>query len=202
MDERPLTIPGRTFVELEDLLLPEGLAPTDSVAVIIRLEESGLIVRELAGYLNLIDNIHGRFYPPGIYKYSQRTEHQVRIHHIRPGSIELEIIAQLADNHNVRLLLLTYLVLKYLPGVLEKAASAYRQYEEGRLTRERRRQLRLQMQEDFELRALPPQRRNQVIAIIDETLLRGRRFLPKARRFAKRSVKEVRLATNSKQESR
>lgn len=51
--------------------------------------------------------------------------------------------------------------------------------------------LRHQMSDDSDLDMLPRVRKEQLITVIDDLLIRGRRFLPKASRFARTYVRRV-----------
>lgn len=199
IEERRLEIPRRALSELEDLFIPKDVSSDSTLCLSVIIEDFEVNLPEFAAYLGLIDSTYGRLSPRGINAYSMRREEQLKIYEFRHGSLALKFIEDIAIGHSFQLLLL-YLLLKYLPIGLEKLSVAYKNYEEGRLLGLRRKILRRQIREDSELSELPEARKKQLSILIDELLLRGRRFLPKASRFAGKYVRHVKIKVISNSE--
>lgn len=193
MEDERLMVPRRALSDLRRLFIPENAPLDSSLCLSIIIDNSEVNVREFAAYLDIIDITYGRLTQIGINAYSMRPREQLKIDNIGPGSWELKFIEILANAHNIQILFIIYLMLKYLPGGVERLSAAYKNYEEGRLLRERRHNLRRQMKEDPDLIELPHARKNQLIILIDELLLRGRRFLPRASRFSWKYVRRVNI---------
>jgi len=191
VDRRKLRLPRAALKDLQTALVPEGVPSDRLLCLSVVLDDSALNLREFAAYLGLIDNTYGRLSPQGIFAYSQRRERQLKIHRLGSRSVELKFVELITNTRHIQALLFTFLMLKYLPGVIESLSTAYRNYEEGRLLRERRKMLRHQIRDDSDLDMLSRGRKEQLITVIDELLIRGRRFLPKASRFARTYVRRV-----------
>ena len=97
-------------------------------------------------------------------------------------------------------MLIIWLVLKYLPQAFQTIASAYNEYEQGRLARENRKRIKMEMEEDEKLRKLSPKRRRDLIALIDVLYSKEAKRLPRASRFARKALLgvDVRVRKNRK----
>jgi hypothetical protein len=200
MDDKKLTIPRNVVHDLHQQLIPEDVEPNMLLCLGVVIEGTSLNLRELAAYLALIDKAYGRLSPSGIYAYSHRPEEQLEIDSVSHGSIELKFIEIISNIHNIQALLFIFLILKYLPNVIEVFSKAYKNYEEGRLLRERRKMLREQVRRDRDLAALSDLRKNQVVELVDTLLLRVHSHLPGASKFARKSVRQVRIKIIPKDE--
>lgn len=180
----PIRVPRTALSELRELTVPKELPSDAVVQLVIRVNEQKLSVRDLTAYLNLVDRMYGRLTADSLLSYALTPPKHLEIERVKRGS--LEIIFQEAASHidTVTILIVIRYTLKYLPDVFVK-------YESGRYTRMRRKQLRQQMQQDEELRALEKRRQNQLIEFMDHLLERERRQPPRAKRFSARSVLEV-----------
>jgi ABC-type transport system involved in Fe-S cluster assembly fused permease/ATPase subunit len=132
--------------------------------------------------------------------YARREDEQVRISEVRSGSYEL-IIETLANNTEaVTSLVMISLLVKYLPGALESLAASYRDYEEAKFTREKRKQLRKQIEEDEKLQSLDRNKQNQLVRYLDYLYERDRKHLKNVGEFSKRSVIDVLIRIANKVE--
>lgn len=201
MDDKKLTIPRVAVYDLHQQFIPEDVDPSTSLCLSIVLEGGSLNLRDLAAYLSLIDETYGRLSPSGIHAYSHRPAEQLNIDSVSHGSLELEFFETISNTHSIRALILVFLILKYLPNIIEFLSKAYKNYEEGRLLRERRKMLREQVRTDRDLAALSALRKNQVVELVDTLLVRVHRHLPKASNFARKSVRYVRIKIVPKDET-
>jgi len=95
-----------------------------------------------------------------------------------------------------------FLYYKYLPGIVESLSAAYKNYEEGRLLRVRRKMLRGQISNDPDVEMLSKSRKDQLTLVIDELLVRARRILPKASRFSRTYVRKISIRIMPSPESK
>ena len=197
-----LRLPGAALNDLQTSLIPETTASDRLLCLSVILGDSSVNLRELAAYLSLIDYMYGRLSPQGIFAYSQQRERQLNVHEFRHGSVELEFVEAISNTRHIQALLLTFLILKYLPGVVESLSTAYKNYEEGRLLRMRRKMLRCQINNDPDVEMLSKSRKDQLIVVIDELLVRGRRFLPKASHFSRTYVRKISIRIMPSPESK
>jgi hypothetical protein len=186
-----LRLPRAALDDLQRLLVPETAASDRLLCLSVILDDSSINLRELAAYLSLIDYIYGSLSPQGIFAYSQQRARQLNVHEFRQGSVELEFVEFISNTQHIQALLLTFLILKYFPGIVESLSTAYKNYEEGRLLRARRKMLRGQISNDLDVEMLSKSRKDQLTLVIDELLVRSWRFLPKASRFARTYVRKI-----------
>lgn len=192
----PVAFPKSAIEELTCLFVPDVTSPHASLELAIRIDVTGLRVRDFAEYLTLMDKICGHLNPKGLKSYAQRTKQQVKLSHVRKGSWELvikEIIAQ-SDY-----LIILGLFLKYVPNIFRALTAGYRDVEEGRLARERRRQIREQIRTDTDTGALSERRVNQLTHLLDYLGSLEPRHLPKAERFSREQVTEINLRVTSEE---
>jgi hypothetical protein len=161
----------------------------------------GVHVSEFAAYLALIDGIYGRVLRSSYHKYSLTQNSHVKISEVRFGSLEI-VISEFVDIlRNPSPIVMTYLFLRLLPTIstsLKTLAEAYSSYETGRLTRENRRKIREEMKKDEKLSSLPPERIQQIAAVIERLTLAETKHVPAARRLAQQNVKFVNLSLKRK----
>lgn len=146
----PATLNGGRIVELQ-----------------IELDDTGLIVRGFANYLELIDRFYGRLYPRGFRSYAHRPDDQVEFAEVRPGSFELVISEILAQSDTVAPVLVLYLLLKYLPEFLKSVVSVYKDFEEAKYLKVRRENLQQQMQAETEIDNIDQDQRQELVELID-----------------------------------
>ena len=149
----------------------------------------------------MIDKTYGRLSPSGIYAYSHRPREQLEIDSVTHGSLQLKFLELISDTHGIQALLFVFLILKYLPSIIEVLSKAYKNYEEGRLIRERRKTLREQVRRDADLAALSDLRKSQVVESIDTLLVQVHYHLPRACNFARKSVRHVKIEIISRDEA-
>jgi len=188
--ELSLPRPRTTLARLRGAIIPED-APSDaSIRLIIKVNDSDVNIREFSAYLNLIDKTYGRLSPQGLASYSQTPYAQLTVS-FRQGSLDVIISALLSHIDSVTAIVVLRYLLKYLPTGLKEVAAAYRDYEEGRLVRERRRQLRKEVKQDQELAMLDNNRKNEIVALLDILYWHERRQLTAAQRFAAKYVQKI-----------
>lgn len=200
MDMQHAPFPESALEEVENLLFPSGVPAEGILELVIVVEDHDLRVRGFSELLGFVDRTYGRLSPRGIRSYARREDEQVRISEVRSGSYEL-IIETLANNTEaVTSLVLISLLVKYLPGALESLAASYRDYEEAKFTREKRKQLRKQIEEDEKLQSLDRNKQNQLVRYLDYLYERDRKHLKNVGEFSKRSVIDVLIRIANKGE--
>ena len=200
MDVQDAPFPRSALEDVEDLLIPSGVPDEGMLELVIILEDRDLSVRGFSELLGFVDRTYGRLSPRGIRSYAKREDDHVRISEVRGGSYEL-IIETLASNADaVTSLLVISLLVKYLPGALESLAASFRDYEEARFTREKRKQLRKQIEEDEKLKSLDKNKQNQLVKYLDYLYERDRKHLKNVGKFSKRSVIDVLIRIANKGE--
>lgn len=200
MDVQEAPFPESALEEVENLLFPFGVPAEGILELVIVLEDHDLRVRGFSELLGFVDRTYGRLSPRGIRSYARREDEQVRISEVRSGSYEL-IIETLANNTEaVTSLVMISLLVKYLPGALESLAASYRDYEEAKFTREKRKQLRKQIEEDEKLQSLDRNKQNQLVRYLDYLYERDRKHLKNVGEFSKRSVIDVLIRIANKVE--
>ena len=198
MDYQKVSFPEDALEEVEKLLFPDGLPAESMLELVIILEDRDLSVRGFSELLGFVDRTYGRLSPRGIRSYARREDDQVRIAEVRSGSYEL-ITETLANNTEaVTSLVLISLLVKYLPVALESLAASYREYEEGRLTREKRKVLQKQIEKDEKLNTIDKDRQEELAKYLDALYERDRKHLKNVSNFSKQSVIDVLIRTAKK----
>ncbi len=192
--------PGKALELLRTVIIPENTTPEDMIQVTIRIKEDNVSVRDMSAFLELIDHIYGRLTQVGFQTYARRTYGYLSFSKIRKGSWELVLETVLRHLKQSEILIVIWLAIKYLPHVLQAGATAYNQYEQARLARENRKRIRQEMEEEEELRSLPTHRRKQLATLLEILFSRETDKLPRAKRFAKRSIKDVQIEIQRKKE--
>jgi len=191
MDVQDAPFPKSALEEVENLLFPSGVPAEGMLELVIIVEDHDLSVRGFSELLGFVDRNYGRLSPRGIRSYARREDEQVRISEVRSGSYEL-IIETLANNtDSVMSLVVISLLVKYLPGALESLAASYRDYEEAKFAREKRVQLRKQIEDDEKLKSLDRNKQNQLVRYLDYLYERDRKHLKSVGKFSKQSVIDV-----------
>ena len=190
----PMKYPRNAIEAVQSNLLPLPLPPNAVVGLIISVDANRLKARDLASYLSLIDHVYGRLDPKGLLSYAHRKEGHVELSDVRAGSVEL-VISGLIE-HRWTLVVL-FLVLKYLPEALRNLASAFKDYEEARLTRLRRRQLRDRVKQDDQLAPISNKHKEQIITLLDRIYVLEQDDLPGAQRLARERVRGIALRVHS-----
>lgn len=190
--ELALPRPRTALTQLRETTVPVD-APSDGfIQLIITVDETRVNIREFSAYLTVIDKTYGRLSPRGLGSYSQTPYSQVQAS-FREGSLEVVISDFLTRIDSVTTIVALRYFLKYLPTGLKEIASAYRDYAEAMLVRERRKQLREEVKQDQELATLDTNRKNEIVAFLDMLYWHERRQLPAAQRFAAKYVQKIAL---------
>jgi hypothetical protein len=174
---------------LNDLLLPEA-KDGDAIELEIHASSSGVAIRDMAAYLELIDHVYGRLHSGGYRSYVMRPREFVRIDEIRGGTIIIVIVGVVAAASP---LLITHLCLKYLPAAAEKLANAYNSVEQGLLARQKRKSIRHEMEQDSLLSQMPKERRNELVTLVDSLLESEGELLVRAKRYAGECVIDLQI---------
>jgi hypothetical protein len=198
MNSNEIPFPEATLKDVEEILFPAGIPAEGVLELVIVLEDHDLRVRGFAELLGFVDRTFGRLYPRGIRSYARREDEQVTISEVRSGSYELIIEALANNSEAITSLVVISLLVKYLPGVLESLAASYRDYEEARYAREKRKQLHKQIEDDEKLKSLDREKQNQLVSYLDYLYERDRKHLRNVGRFSQQSVIDVLIRTAKK----
>jgi hypothetical protein len=204
MENLSIQKPKNALEELRHLMIPSDLPGNSTIQLVIRINAEDISIRDFSAFLDLIDDIHGRLSPNGLRSYARREFGHLKISKFQEGSWELIIEKTLSYVRQSEILLVIWLVLKYLPQAFQTFASAYNDYEQGRLARENRKRIKMQMEKDEKLRTLSPRRRADLITLIDILYSKESVKLPRASRFARRALLdvEVRVSKRSKKQQK
>ena len=151
--------------------------------------------------LAFIDMTYGRLSPRGIYSYAQSPRQHIKISEVKFGSFEIAFTKLASDLVGARSVIVIGLLLKYLPVAIEKGVNAYRDYEEGRLVRVKRKQIKLQMLSDAVVKQMSNERQNQLVKLLDQLYDREAENIVKAKRFNAKNVEEVHIETVAEPDS-
>ena len=200
MNVQDAPFPESALEEVENLLFPSGIPDEGLLELVIILEDYDLSVRGFSELLGFVDRTYGRLSPRGIRSYARREDEQVRISEVRSGSYELIIEALANNTEAVTSLVVISLLVKYLPGALESLAASYKDYEEARYTREKRKQLCKQIEDDENLKSLSRNKQDQLVKYLDYLYERDRKHLKNVGLFSKQSVIDVLIRISKKDE--
>lgn len=162
-------------------------------SVVIRVRDHDLSVRDLAAYLAFADRVYGRLSFESLDKYARRRRSHLRIHEIRRGSVVL-ILREFAKAASSPYgIVLTGLVLRYLPDIIKAPAAAYRDYEEARYRRAERKHLLQRAEADPLLAKSDAKDVRQIATTVFEAYELERTRLGGPQSFSMSSVESVRL---------
>ena len=196
MDNLPATLTKRLKASLFDSFVPKPTSENDKFELLIRLKGEDVSVRQFAAYLNFLDKSYGRLTQKGIISYSRSPEHELKITELRRGSLEIVLSNFLSNPNSIIALILVGLLLKYLPGIIRSVLSGYRDYEEAKLAKVRRQQLKGQINNDRHLKNLNDRQMTQLRDFFDAMYGVDVRNLPKAHKFSSETVIEVEFHVN------
>lgn len=191
MNNLPSPISKSIMKSLFSAFVPESYSEKDKFELTIRLKGKNVSVRQFASYMRFLDKAYGRLTPRGLVSYSRTPENELKIEEIRHGSLEIIISKFLSEPDSINALILVGLLLKYLPGFIKSTLSAYRDYEEGRLARARKQQIKEQIKKDKRLGELSDRHIYQLTQFLDTMYSMDIRNLPKAHKFSSDTVIEV-----------
>jgi hypothetical protein len=186
---------------------PKGLSehPTDDARIAdssmgdklvelqIELDDTGLLVRGFANYLELIDGFYGRSHPRGFRSYAHLPDEQVEFAEVRPGSLELIISEIVESSQTVAPVVVLYLLLKYLPEFLKSIISTYKDFEEAKYLKVRRAQIEKQMQDEDEIENLGQDQRQKLVKTIDEIYIAERDTIRKSVNFINNRFRTIKF---------
>ena len=202
IEDLPVAKPRNALEELRKLMIPSDTPEDSLIELVISISNDNIIIRDLSAFLELIDHIHGRLTSEGLRSYARREHGHLRISRVQHGSWQFIIETTLSYIKQTEVILIIWLVLKYLPQAVQTIASAYNEYQQGRLARESRKRIRIEMEEHDKLRNLPPSRKRQLAAIIDMLYAREAEKLPRAIRFSRKALLDVDVRIRNKRNSR
>ena len=167
MDNLPIKKPKKALAEVWSSLIPDDAEEGTIIELSIRITDKNLPVRDLSAFLEFVDRIYGRLSPEGLQSYSRRQHHQLEITQIRKGSWELILEGVISRHHQqAELLVIIWLAVKYLPTSIKTGLSAYNDYEQARLAREQRKQIKHNMEVDEILQNLPSNRKKEITKLL------------------------------------
>jgi hypothetical protein len=215
------------FIALQDLvsaLIPYDVEAESEIELVIVFESFDLNIREFIAFLSFADRIYGRLKNWNLYRYSQLTRQQLHIAEFRFGSIEAVITETILTTKDYLIpLAVLFFALRSLKPVsettknfadsykslkdAEKASAEIKKLnaetikinEETKLVRINRKKLEAEFKQDEFLRELDQKRINQLITLLRELFKMEKRYLPKAKKFIDRKVKDVKLQIRGKQ---
>lgn len=189
-ESMPIKYPRNAIEALHSILIPPETPSSSVIDLIITLPTSGMKARDLSSYLSFIDHVYGRLDPKGLISYAHRKEGHLEIANVRTKSIELVLSEILESSEKLGIL---YIVLKYLPEFVRNLTGAFKDFEEARFTRLRRRELRDRIRKDEELAGVSENHKNQLVELLDEFYIRESDTLPGAQRLSREHVRRVSL---------
>lgn len=192
MDYFPIRRPKAALAEVRSCLIPHDAEEGTTIELSIRVEDKNLPVRDLSAFLEFIDRIYGRLSPKGLQSYSRRNFRQLEINKIREGSWELIFEGIISKHHQqAELLVIIWLAIKYLPAAIKSTSSAYNNYEQGRLAREQRKQIRIGMEIDKLMHDLPEKRKREIANLLHAIYAKENRRLPRVSRFIRFCLRDI-----------
>jgi hypothetical protein len=170
----------------------------DRIRLLVRFDNVDLPIRDLSAFLELIDRTYGRLHPKGLASYAQQRKKHIKMHQVFFGSLEAVIEELIANIDHASYLVMLYLVLKYLPNLVEALSKSYKNLQEGNLTRLQAQEFKSTLQQDPMLAS----QKEQDLQLIAETMVslikREKKHVPRAERFSQEHVFELDLSlTNS-----
>lgn len=202
LEDPPIAKPRNALEELRHLMIPSDTPEDSLIELVISISNDNIILRDLSAFLELIDHVHGRLTSEGLRSYARREHGHLRISRVQHGSWQFIIETTLSYIRQTEVILIIWLVLKYLPQAVQTIASAYNEYQQGKLARENRKRIRIEMEEHENLRNLSPTRRRELVALIDILYAREAEKLPRAIRFSRKSLLDVDVRIRNKRDSR
>lgn len=199
MEYLPIDVPQSAVRDLVNQIISPEEQISSEIELAISIDDKNVNVREFGAYLSLLDRIYGRLQQKGIYSYSHRRDMQISVETFRKGSLEI-VISDIISKVDPTTLVIVWLVLKYLPAGIRELVSTYKNYEEARLARINRKQIKEKMEKDKLLQELDSGRINQLVTIVDYFIKQENRKLAAPVRFARNFVKQINLRIRKKGE--
>jgi hypothetical protein len=198
VDNLPIKTPKKALAEVWSSLIPDNAEEGSIIELSIRIIDQNIPIRDLSAFLEFIDRIYGRLSPEGLQSYSRRQHHQLEITHIRKGSWELILEGVISRHHQqAELLVIIWLAVKYLPIAIKTGMSAYNEYEQARLAREQRKQIRKSMEVDEIMRNLPANRKKEITSLLHAIYEKEDRKLNRVSRFIRVRLIDITIREKS-----
>ena len=112
---------------LEEILFSNLNQDFSSLELIITINDENLNIKELSSYLDFIYRTDGKLYNKSFLSYARMPRVQLEISEIRKGSWEI-VIEKVLNSIDGQNLMIIYLVLKYLPKVIEASLDGTHKY--------------------------------------------------------------------------
>ena len=199
MENLPARIPKSAVFDLNKIFIPID-APDDSyIELSIRIDDKDVSLRDLGAFLELVHRIYGRLSEKGLKSYAHKEHGHLKVQEMRRGSWELILQEAIASGYS-HALILAYLAVKYLPSAIESLANSYNQVEQGRLAKQQRKRIRVEMEQDEAISKLSKKRRYQIADLVDYLHEKEKERLHRAVRFARQRLLSVSIKIRSKDE--
>jgi hypothetical protein len=142
-DHNKKTLPHMmgVYSDIPNTFFPNVELPGRILELTVNADVSGARLKDLAAYLTFLDRIYGRISPLGLKTYLKRSEEQLRVSEVRQGSIELIFQKILETSSQASPYIFLFLFLKYFPGIAKAVSEGYRNYEDARLSRAKRKEI-------------------------------------------------------------
>tara|TARA_R110002049_G_C9121973_1_gene558445 strand:- start:1098 stop:1694 length:597 start_codon:yes stop_codon:yes gene_type:complete len=192
VDNLPIKKPKKALAEVWSSLIPDDAEEGTVIELSIRITDQNIPVRDLSAFLEFVDQIYGRLSQEGLPSYSRRQHNKLEIAHIRKGSWELILEGAISRYHQqAELLVIIWLAVKYLPIAVKTGLSAYNDYEQARLAREKRKQIRNSMEVDEIISNLPTNRKKEITKLLHAIYEKEDRKLNRVSRFIRTHLIDV-----------
>ena len=90
-------------------------------------------------------------------------------------------------------IIIVLLLLKCLSIIIKSLSSSYRDYEEAKLARIRRKQIKEQLKEDKNINKLVDSQINRLVVFLDMMYLIDKRNIPKAYNFSREDITQIKF---------
>jgi hypothetical protein len=127
MAELLVHLPRKTVRDLEEAVFGSETTSGLLLELVISIQDNGLILRDFAAYLRVIDGFYGQLQTTGYLSYAHQPHQQLRISEIKQGSLDF-IIQEIFSAATNPYLIVVWLALKYLPNVIKASADVARAY--------------------------------------------------------------------------
>ena len=199
MGNLPVNVPKTALIELREAFIPSETPDNSYLELSIRISDEDLAVRDLSAFLDFIDSIYGRLAKEGFQSYARREYGHLKIERIQNGSWELLLQEAITSSYSCALIIIL-LAVKYLPPAINSLASAYNQAEQGRLARQSRKRIRVEMEQDEKISSLSKSRRLQLAELIEFLHEKEKDRLHRVIRFTQRRLLGIKFRIRRKEE--
>lgn len=172
------------------------------IYLVIKIEDNDLNVKDFSTYLELVYRVDGLLSRQGFNSYSKSYDSQIKITKVSFGSIELTIEKLLSEIGSERLIFI-WLILKYLPTLINGTMEATNKYYDTLLKREeylekvnnrkQKKNIRSLVYDDAELSSLEKKDKEKIVNVLNDIYNNNPKKIGSAFRFARNSVKSVKI---------